>query len=98
MRELVDRVCAPRRRRAAAPRRCRRRWRAAASPLAAPLYRLRGRRPPISPDQLDSLARHWAFDDARARTELDWQPRGLDEGLPPTVEFLLAARAAEAAA
>jgi len=53
--------------------------------LAGPLFRLRGRRPPASPDQLESLTRHWAFDDARARRELDWHPRPLDEGLPPTV-------------
>jgi dihydroflavonol-4-reductase len=58
--------------------------------LAAPLYRLRGHRPPIPPEQLESLARHWAFDDTRARTELGWRPRTLDEGLPGTVEYLLA--------
>jgi dihydroflavonol-4-reductase len=57
--------------------------------LAAPLYRLRGWRPPASADQVESLARHWAFDDSRARRELDWRPRGLDEGLPPTVAHLL---------
>lgn len=58
--------------------------------LAAPYYRLRGWRPPATADQLDSLARHWAFDDGRARRELDWHPRPLDAGLPPTVEHLLA--------
>ncbi|HUO86824.1 MAG TPA: NAD-dependent epimerase/dehydratase family protein [Thermoanaerobaculia bacterium] len=58
--------------------------------LATPYYRLRGWRPPASADQLDSLARHWAFDDARARRELDWQPRPLAAGLPPTIEHLLA--------
>jgi nucleoside-diphosphate-sugar epimerase len=58
--------------------------------LSTPLFRLRGRRPPYSAGQLNSLERHWAFDDARARAELDWRPRGLDEGLPPTVEFLQA--------
>lgn len=56
--------------------------------VSAPFFRLAGRRPPFSHEQLDSLERHWAFSDARARTELDWHPRGLDEGLPPTVEFL----------
>jgi nucleoside-diphosphate-sugar epimerase len=56
--------------------------------LAAPLYRMRGFHPPFSSEQLDSLGRHWAFDDSRARTELDWHPRTLDEGLPSTVEFL----------
>jgi dihydroflavonol-4-reductase len=56
--------------------------------LSSPFYNLRGFRPPFSAEQLNSLSRHWAFDDARARTELDWHPRGLDEGLPPTVEFL----------
>lgn len=58
--------------------------------LATPYYRLRGWRPPATADQLDSLARHWAFDDSRARHELDWQPRPLADGLPPTVEHLLA--------
>lgn len=53
-----------------------------------PLARLTGRRPALSTDQLRSLARHWAFDDSRARTELGWSPRGLDQGLPPTVEFI----------
>jgi dihydroflavonol-4-reductase len=56
-----------------------------------PLFKLRGRRPPIAPEQLQSLSRHWAFDDTRARTELGWTARTLEEGLPPTVEFLLAA-------
>lgn len=56
--------------------------------LTAPFYKLSSRRPPFSPDQLDSLARHWAFDDTRARTELGWHPRSLEEGLPVTVEFL----------
>lgn len=56
-----------------------------------PVFKLRGRRPPIAPEQLQSLSRHWAFDDTRARTELGWTARTLDEGLPPTVEFLLAA-------
>ena len=54
----------------------------------APLYALRGRRPPFSPSQLGSLTRHWAFDDARARRELGWQPRGLESGLPAAVEHL----------
>jgi nucleoside-diphosphate-sugar epimerase len=57
--------------------------------LAAPFFRLRGHRPPVPPEQLESLARHWAFDDTRARTELGWRPRTLDEGLPGTVEYLL---------
>lgn len=56
--------------------------------LSTPFFRLAGRRPPFSHDQLNSLERHWAFSDARARAELDWHPRSLDEGLPLTVEFL----------
>jgi dihydroflavonol-4-reductase len=59
--------------------------------LSAPIYRLRGYRPPIDLEQLQSLKRHWHFDDSRAREELDWQPRTLDEGLPPTVEFFRSA-------
>lgn len=55
---------------------------------AEPLYRLRGRNPPIPAAQVNSLARHWAFDDRRARTELDWHPRDLAAGLPPTIEYL----------
>jgi dihydroflavonol-4-reductase len=58
--------------------------------VAGPLYRLRGRRPPFTAEQLGSLSRHWAFSDARAQAELGWRPRGLDRGLPPTVEFLKA--------
>jgi dihydroflavonol-4-reductase len=60
----------------------------AALALAGPFYRLRKRRPPFSSEQLDNLEKNWAFSDARARAELDWQPRGLDAGLPPTVEML----------
>jgi nucleoside-diphosphate-sugar epimerase len=69
----------------------------AAFTIAAPVMRLFGRRPPIPPRQLRSLARHWAFDDRRARAELDWRPRALAEGLPPTIDFLLRSPAAEAA-
>jgi len=58
--------------------------------LAKPVFRLRGHRPPVAPEQLESLSRHWAFDDMRARTELVWRPRTLEEGLPETVEYLLA--------
>lgn len=56
--------------------------------LARPYYRLRGFRPPVSPEQLSTVARHWNFDDSRARREFDWRPRTLDEGLPPTIEYL----------
>lgn len=56
--------------------------------LTAPLFRLTGRRPPFAAEQLRVLTRHWAFDDSRARRELGWEPRGLDAGLPPTVELL----------
>jgi nucleoside-diphosphate-sugar epimerase len=56
--------------------------------LAGPFYKMKGRRPPVAPDQLNNLERHWAFDDTRARVELDWTPRSLDEGLPPTVRHL----------
>lgn len=59
------------------------------SRLAAPWYKLRGLRNPLPPGQLESLGRHWAFDDSRARRELDWHPRSLEEGLPPTVAHVL---------
>jgi nucleoside-diphosphate-sugar epimerase len=58
--------------------------------VSSPFFRLAGRRPPFSHEQLNSLERHWAFSDARAQAELDWHPRSLDEGLPPTVAFLQA--------
>lgn len=58
--------------------------------IATPFYRLRGRRPPLPVEQLASLERHWAFDDARARAELEWRPRGLDDGLAATLELLRA--------
>ncbi len=56
--------------------------------ISAPFFKIRGRRPPFSSDHLSSLTRHWAFSDAEARRELGWAPRGLDEGLPPTVAML----------
>jgi dihydroflavonol-4-reductase len=96
VRELADAVCAtagiapPRRELSPGLAR-------AALTLAAPLMRLFGRRPPIPPRQVASLARHWAFDDARARRELGWQRRTLAEGLPPTVDFLLEPKSLEAA-
>lgn len=60
-----------------------------ATAATAPLFRLAGKAPPLPPEQIQNLARHWAFDDTRARRALDWNPRTLDEGLPPTVEYLL---------
>ena len=57
---------------------------------ATPFLRAVGRRPPFSAQQLGSLTRHWAFDDARARRELAWQPRSLEVGLPPTLDYLSA--------
>lgn len=58
--------------------------------IVVPLMRIAGKRPPLTPGQLSSLERHWAFDDSRARTELDWHPRGLEDGLPPTIAMLQA--------
>jgi nucleoside-diphosphate-sugar epimerase len=96
VRELADRVCAlggvPAPRREVSPRFAR-----LALTVATPLLRMAGRRPPIPAAQVASLERHWAFDDSRARRELGWQPRGLAEGLPPTVAFLNAPATAEAA-
>jgi nucleoside-diphosphate-sugar epimerase len=56
--------------------------------LAGPFLKLAGRPLPIPLEQLDSLDRHWSFDDSRAREELGWRPRGLEEGLGITLEFL----------
>lgn len=53
-----------------------------------PLYKLRGYRPPLTAPQLASLKRHWNFEDAKARRELDWRARDIETGLPPTIEFL----------
>jgi dihydroflavonol-4-reductase len=57
--------------------------------LSTPIYRLKGRKPPIDIEQLRSLERHWCFDDSRARMELDWSPRPLSGGLPTSVEYFL---------
>lgn len=89
LRELVERVCAlggVRPPRLSLPLGLVR----TAVAVGAPLFRMRGRRPPFSLEQLGSLERHWAFDDTRARTELGWTRRGLAEGLPPTVELIQA--------
>ena len=56
--------------------------------MLMPVEVVRGRRLPFNNQQLRTLARHWHFDDSKARRELEWKPRGLEEGLPPTVEFL----------
>jgi nucleoside-diphosphate-sugar epimerase len=56
--------------------------------LALPWFRVVGRRPPMALTQLSSLERHWHFDDARARHDLGWSRRGLDQGLPATLDFL----------
>lgn len=60
-----------------------------ATAATAPLFRLAGKPQPLPPEQIRNLSRHWSFDDTRARRALDWHPRTLDEGLPPTVEYLL---------
>ena len=56
--------------------------------LAGPLLKLAGRPLPIPLEQLESLDRHWNFADTRARTELGWKPRGLEEGLGITIDYL----------
>ena len=56
--------------------------------VAGPFLRLAGRPLPMPLEQLDSLSRHWNFDDSRARQELGWRPRGLEEGLAITLDYL----------
>jgi nucleoside-diphosphate-sugar epimerase len=56
--------------------------------VAGPFLKLAGRPLPIPLEQLESLDRHWNFDDTRARTELGWKPRGLEEGLGITLDYL----------
>jgi len=58
--------------------------------LLGPVLRAAGVRGLPTRAQVRSLARPWNFDDAKAQRDLDWRPRGLDEGLPPTLEHLLA--------
>lgn len=65
--------------------------------LATPILAFAGRRPPATREQLRNLERHWNFDDRRAREELGWRPRGLEEGLRETVSHLLAAGAPDPA-
>jgi nucleoside-diphosphate-sugar epimerase len=56
--------------------------------IVGPFLKLVGRPLPIPLEQLESLDRHWNFDDSRARTELGWSPRGLEEGLGITLDYL----------
>ncbi|MEO8502726.1 MAG: NAD-dependent epimerase/dehydratase family protein [Acidobacteriota bacterium] len=58
------------------------------SALSTPWYSLRGRRPPIPREQLDSLSRHWAFSDARAQAELGWRKTPFDQALARTLSYL----------
>jgi dihydroflavonol-4-reductase len=87
IRETVERVCSLGRVRAPRVELPGAMLRMAAA-LARPVFWLHRRRPPFSGGELDGLRRHWAFDDRRARRELDWYPRGLAAGLPPTIEHL----------
>ena len=58
--------------------------------VIAPLLRLAGRKLPVPLEQLDSLRRHWSFDDSRAQAELGWKKRPLDAGLVETLDYLRA--------
>ena len=51
---------------------------------------LGGREPTLTPGAIDVFAHDWALDSTRARRELGFEPRGLDEGLADTVRFLRA--------
>ena len=66
--------------------------------FAGPLLKLAGRPLPIPLEQLESLDRHWNFADNRARTELGWKPRGLEEGLGITLDYLKKQEVAKATA
>ena len=66
--------------------------------LAGPLLKLAGRPLPIPLEQLESLDRHWHFADTRARTELGFKPRGLEDGLAVTLDYLRKQEAAKATA
>lgn len=66
--------------------------------LAGPFLKLAGRPLPIPLEQLASLDRHWNFDDTRARAELGFSPRGLDEGLAITLDYLRKQEAARTTA
>lgn len=56
--------------------------------VASPFLRLTGRKLPVPLEQLDSLKRHWNFDDSRARTGLGWTSRPLETGLAETLAYL----------
>ncbi|MDX1632447.1 MAG: hypothetical protein R3234_11330, partial [Thermoanaerobaculia bacterium] len=62
--------------------------------LLGPILRLLGKGFPANREQIETLSRHWAFDDRRARERLEWEPRSLEEGLPETVELLVGSREA----
>ena len=42
----------------------------------------------VARENLDNLARHWHFSDRRARQDLDWSPRSLEESLPEIVRWM----------
>ena len=57
--------------------------------VAGPVMRARKQRLALTTAHIDSLRRHWGFDDAKAREAFAWSPRELATGLPPTVDYLL---------
>jgi nucleoside-diphosphate-sugar epimerase len=50
--------------------------------------RLTGRTPTLTPGMVDCYRHHWAFSDRRARHELGYRGRLLEEGLRETVDWL----------
>ncbi|HEX6938118.1 MAG TPA: NAD-dependent epimerase/dehydratase family protein [Longimicrobiales bacterium] len=66
----------------------------AAGTLLDGLSRITGLRFPISREAVNVAAGHrWVHSNARARTELGWTPRPLDEGLPEYVNWFVERRA-----
>jgi dihydroflavonol-4-reductase len=56
------------------------------------LSKVRGRPAPVSRDVLRIIGRHAWYDTSKARRELGWTPRPLQETLRDTIEWLRAAR------
>jgi dihydroflavonol-4-reductase len=63
-------------------------WPTTAAKVQAALFRALGRTPPIEPAAADMASHFWYFDGAKARRELGFAPREVNETIFDTVQYI----------